>query len=175
MKRDWLWDRKTSLKKIKRIFTDSKNPEYIRWAALLLARKNTPSEIFSEYLDPLDFCRKWVLIKKAMHKDAWNNPRIIFWQAVYEKLMERYRRQGRKIFIKNAKKPPHKLCQEVGGAIRSLRKSKDLTQRELSTKLGVSQQLISRIEGGYENLSILTIGNIAKKLGARVQIRIHKL
>lgn len=173
MKRDWLWDRKTSLRKIKRIFNDAKNPEYIRWAALLLARKNTPKEVFREYLNPIDLCRKWGSIKKVMRKDSWNNPRIVFWQAVYEKLLEKYRSEGKSVFIKEKRKPKSRLCQEIGGLIKSLRKQKGLTQKVLAAKLGVSQQLISRIEKGYENISMKTLEAIVTKLQAKTHIEIQ--
>lgn len=173
MKRDWLWDRKISSSKLRQILRNPEDPEYIRWTALLLSRKNIPREVFSKYIRQIDFCRKWSLIKKAMRKDRWNNPRIVYWQAIYEKLLEKYRREGKKVFIKKEKKPASKLCQEIGGLIMAIRKREDLTQKALADKLGVSQQLISRIEKGYENVSIRILEVIAGSLKSKIKIDIQ--
>lgn len=174
MRRDWLWDRRTSLRKIRRIFKNTQEPEYDRWAALLLSRKNVPKEVFREYLDPIDFCRKWIQIKRIMRKDSWNNPRIEFWQAVYENLLEKYRGKGKQILIRQKKKIRDELCRKVGKLIKNLRKKMGFTQKILAEKLGVSQQIVSRIEKGYENISLVTLGNIAKKLGVRVRIKFEE-
>lgn len=172
MKRDWLWDRRASLRKIKKIFGNPDSPEYIRWASLLLSRKNVPKEVFSEYLNPLDFYRQWSKIKRRMKKDSWNNPRIEFWQAVYENLAEKYK--GKQILIRQKKEIPNELCREVGNLVKSLRQGKGFTQKAIAGRLGVSQQLISRIENGYENISLVTLVNIAEKLGVKVKLTMER-
>ena len=40
----------------------------------------------------------------------------------------------------------------------------------LAEKLHISQQMISRIESGRENVSLLTLNKIAQELGVKVSI-----
>ena len=169
MNRDWLWDRKTSLAKIKRILKDPSHREFIVFAALLFARKNTPEEVFKQYIDPLVFCRHWPRIKKQMRKDAWASQRIVFWQAVYEKLLERYHKKGM-VFRARQEVPVHEVCKSVGDELRRMRKAEGLSQKALAEKIGISQQLISRVEKGRENVSILTLENLARAFDKRVNV-----
>ncbi|HLD41005.1 MAG TPA: helix-turn-helix transcriptional regulator [Candidatus Omnitrophota bacterium] len=170
MNKDWLWDRNISAKQAGKILGNPGHPEFITLAALLLSRKNVPREVFRDYLKPQDFCRNWKEIKQRMRKDAWGSPRIGFWQAVYEKLLEKYRGKAAGILLRSKAKPYSGFCLLVGGKLRLLRKEKNLTQNALADKLEVSQQLISRIESGRENISLLTLKKITDKLGAKIDI-----
>ena len=53
-----------------------------------------------------------------------------------------------------------------------LRKQRGLTQRQLSTRSGVQQAEISRIEGGRANPTVTTLSALASALGAELGIRI---
>jgi DNA-binding XRE family transcriptional regulator len=53
-----------------------------------------------------------------------------------------------------------------------LRKRRRLTQRQLSTKSGVQQAEISRIEGGRANPTVSTLSALANALGGELGIRI---
>ena len=103
-----------------------------------------------------------------MRRDKWTEPRIVFWQAIYEKLADKYRKQG-VVFRKEAptKEP---LCVETGQKIASMRRSFGLSQKEFANKMGVSQQLVSRIEKGRETISLITLINISRALGKQVQV-----
>lgn len=170
MRKDWLWDRDVSKRQAARILDNPAHPQFISLSSLLLARKNNPREVFQQYLKPEEFFRHWTEIKRKMKKDAWNNPRIEFWQAVYEKLSEKYRARGIKIFLREKVKPVNEFCIWVGERIRSLRKEKRLTQKMLAERLNISQQMISRIESGRENTSLLTLKKIIDELGAKISI-----
>ena len=170
MNKDWLWDRNISPKQAQKILGNPEQPKFIPLAALLLSRKNIPREVFRDYLKPQDFCRHWNEIKKRMRKDARQSPRIGFWQAVYEKILEKYRRNNRGILLRNKAKPINEFCLSVGGRLKLLRKQNNLTQNALADKLKVSQQLISRIESGRENISLLTLRKIISELGAKIDI-----
>ena len=176
MKRDWLWDRKTTIREAKKILSnpDKYKQEFIALASLLLQRKNDPQEVLKQYLKPLLFCRYWPEIKKKMRMDKWSSSRTTFWQAIYEKLLEKYKKQG--ITIKKMGETPavDPLCKAIGEQIRAIRKEEGLSQKELASKLGVSQQLISRIEKGKENVSLLTLKNIAGILAKKVTIFIKE-
>lgn len=169
-KADWLWDRNISEGQAQKILSDDRQPKFVELAALLLARKNTPKEIFNVYLSKVAFTRNWPRIKRKMRQDKWTEPRIVFWQAVYQKLIETLRQKG--IAIREEKKwqPKDALCDEIGSQIRELRKARGLTQSDLAKKLNVSQQVVSHIESGRGNMSLLTIKEIARALGRMVKI-----
>ena len=167
LSRDWLWDRNMPLAKAISILRNPKDLHFLFLSSLLLSRKNTPKEVFKNYLKPADFLRNWNRIKQQMRKDSWNNPRIEFWQAIYEKLREKYKRK--RIPIPKESKPvksQDEFCRLIAEKIKSVRKQKGLTQNELAKKLKVSQQVISRIEKGRENISVLTLKKIVDGLGA---------
>ena len=171
MKKDWLWDRRLSITKVKGILKDPDSPRFVEFAALLLSRKNIPKEIFGLYVTPLVFCKNWHRIKRQMRKDRWNDPRIEFWQQIYNVLLDKYRKKG--VIIRETKKiyiDP--LCKHIGNQIRKIRKQKKLTQVELAKKAGISQQIISRIERGEENISIATLKGITNALKVKVNLKL---
>ena len=169
MNRDWLWDRKVTNGEVKRILKNPQHRNFVLFASLLLTRKNNPKDIFGDYIDPLIFCRNWFVIKKSMRKDKWNSKRVIFWQIIYEKLIERYRKKGIRI-REEQKIPVIAVCKKVGEQIREVRKAEGLSQKALAKKIGTSQQLISRIEKGKENASLVTLDNVLKALGKNLDI-----
>ena len=172
MKRDWLWDRKFTDSQLKKIFKNGDSPEYLKIAALLLSRKNSPQEVFREYIRPLDFCSHWHKIKKIMRQDAWNNPRIDYWQIIYNKLIQKYHKEIVSLKKREKSSPKDQLCERIGQQIRDIRKQNGLTQKALAKKIGVSQQMLSRIEKGKENLSLLTLKNVTGSLGAQIYLEI---
>ncbi len=172
MKSNWLWDRKTSVNEVKNILRNPQNEKFLKFAALLFSRENSPKEVFTKYLNPIDFCHNWRLIKKVMRKDNWNDSRIEFWQAIYEKLVEKYRRKKILINVEKEMKPVDELCKSVGGKIEDIRKQKGFTQKQLARKMKVSQQLISRVESGRENISLTTLKKIVAALGSEISVDI---
>lgn len=59
--------------------------------------------------------------------------------------------------------------------IAEMRKKSHLNQKALANRLGVSQQVVSRIETGEnENLTIDTLIRLARALGHKVKISFHK-
>lgn len=173
LKQDWLWDRKITVRGAKVILREPDNKHFLSLASLLLSRKNTPGEVFRDYLKPLVFFQNWNRIKKQMRKNNWNDPRIEFWQAIYENLKEKYRKRG--IIIHRepvAGKPENEFCKSIADKIKSIRKQKRLTQQTLAKRLKVSQQMISRIEKGRENISLLTLKKIADSMGANLSLEI---
>lgn len=173
LKQDWLWDRKITAKGAKSMLSTPENKHFLSLASSLLSRKNTPKEVLQNYLKPVIFLQNWSRIKRQMRKDAWNNPRIEFWQAIYEKLKEKYEKKG--VFLNRnttALRPQDEFCKLIADKIRIIRKQKGLTQHALAKKLKVSQQIISRVESGRENISLLTLKNIIDSLGARVHLEI---
>ena len=170
MTKDWLWDQKIGLQKAKRILKDPLNPSFLRLASMLLLRKNNPREVFKEYLSPLLFCQNWARIKGLMKKDAWGKPRLHFWQAVYEKVREKLIKK-RVVLRPSALYEVDDFCRLIGNEIKGLRRKKRLTQKELARKLHISQQIISRIESGRQNMSVITLKNIINALGAEVNFK----
>lgn len=173
--RDWLWDRKISIKKARAILKNPKDVRFLSLAALLLSRKNTPKEVFRFYIKQIDFLWNWNAIKRQMRKDRWNDPRIEFWQAIYEAVKEKHEKEGK--LIKKEKPPIVKLENEfyktIADKIKIARKQKDLSQSALARKLGVSQQFISRIEKGKENISLGTLKKILDAIGAQPYFEVY--
>jgi ribosome-binding protein aMBF1 (putative translation factor) len=61
---------------------------------------------------------------------------------------------------------------EIGLRIRELREAAGLTQKELAGSLGVSQQVIARLESGdANNPTVTTLERIAKATGHRLRFR----
>ena len=165
----WLWDRKTTLIEAKKILKNPDSEKFVTSAALLLSRIGSPKEVFKLYLDPLVFCKQWHNIKRVMRKDDWNDSRIIYWQVIYEHLLEKYRKKG-VVFRKEAFLVKEPLCKEAAKLISGMRREQGLSQKKLAKKMGVSQQLISRIEKSRENISLSTLANIARALNKEVRI-----
>ena len=168
MTANWLWDRKISETEAKKVLRKPDAEDFLSMAALLLSRNNTPRDVLKKYLDPVVFCKYWPSIKRKMRQNKWNEPRIVFWQAIYEKLADKYRRNG-VVFKKTPidKKP---FCEAIGKEIAYIRREQGLSQKDLARKVGVSQQLISRIEKGGENISLGTLTNVSKALNKKIEI-----
>lgn len=171
MNKKWFWDRKINSSSLKKILSNPKHTKFIQLAALILSRENIPKEVF-KYIKQRDFCENWNYIKKQMRKNKWSEARIIFWQAIYEKLLEKLKKEGIKLknktnYVKD------EICVNIGNQIKEIRMKKSLTQSQLSKKLGISQQMLSRIESGKENVSLITLKNIVKKLGAKLNLEIE--
>ncbi len=73
---------------------------------------------------------------------------------------------------KEKKAVKNELYVETGKKIANLRKGQGLSQKNLAKKLGVSQQLISRIEKGRQNISLATLKKIAESLECRVRVEL---
>lgn len=172
IKQDWLWDMKISTNKAKEILQNYHNPHFFSLASLLLSRNNSVKEVFN-YLKSTNFLENWNKIKRQMRKNAWNDPRIDFWQAIYDNLRDKYKKNKLPLPKSVTEiKPQHEFCKVVADKITALRKQKGLSQKELAKKLKVSQQVISRIESGRENISLLTIKRIAESMGAELHLEI---
>ncbi|MFH1645007.1 MAG: helix-turn-helix transcriptional regulator [Candidatus Omnitrophota bacterium] len=167
MRENIFWDKRISRDKIKDILKDGENPRFVEFAALLLSRTNLPKMVFENYLEKEVFCKNWRRIKLQMRKDKWKDERIIFWDEIYKVLRE-------KIKIEVSPEKREAVSPEikaVGEQIRLARKSKGLTQAELSKESGLSQQLISYIENGYLNISFETLMKIVEVLDIEIIVR----
>lgn len=169
MNNAWLWDRKISDAKARTALKDPGSKSFYMLAALLLSRMNDPKEVFKKYLDPLIFCKNWAVIKRRMRQDKWSEPRIVFWQVIYEKLSERYRDKGIG-FRERSHRVSDPVCRDAGKAISALRHEQGISQKDLACRMGVSQQLVSRIEKGGENLSLITLSTVARALDRRIKV-----
>ena len=97
-----------------------------------------------------------------------NAVRIIFWQVVYEVLAKKYHAKG--IVFKPEKQVKKPVCENLGKELAAIRREQGLSQKDLAKKIGISQQLISRIEKGGENISLITLTNLARALNKRAEI-----
>ena len=108
-----------------------------------------------------------------MRKNAWNDPRILFWQTIYESISSKYpKKKPRPHSALREKSPDKSFLKSIGEQIRNFRKGKKITQKTLAKKMNASQQLISRIEKGRGNTSLLTLKKITDQLGGKIKIEI---
>jgi DNA-binding XRE family transcriptional regulator len=171
MKKDWLWDRKMEVSEAGRILKSPEDGKFVLMASLLIARKADPKEVFGEYLDPKVFCKNWQRIKRKMSQDKWGNPRVIFWQAVYEKLLDKYREKGIHIMREKDTTFRDPACEAVGREVRKVRQEEGLSQEDFARKAGISQQMLSLIENGKENISLITLRKLSGALDRKTEIR----
>lgn len=159
MPKAWQWDVGRSDEEIRQILKNSKHPSFIHYASLLLARSNIPKEVFG-YLDKQDFCIEWQKIKGRMRKDRLNQGRIQFWEAIYHHLKKGLKADG--VILRQPSRPPRQdsLRIKVGKRIRDIRLSRKITQAGLARGAGLTQQFVSKIEKGTENVSLDTLERI---------------
>ena len=172
METNWLWDKDVTDEQAKAVLADSNHPKFIAYAALLLSRTNSAKDVFRDFITRERFFINWTSIKRQMRKDSWNDPRIDYWQAIYDTLKEENPelKQLKVSSIESAilKKPESSISKDIGDKIKVLREQSGLTQKDLAMRLRISQQIISRIESGRQNVSVETLDNICTALGVKV-------
>ena len=175
MKKDWLWDKNIDEQQVKTVLLNIEDKQFVSYAALLLSRNNSAQEVFSDFISRENFFVAWNKIKKQMRKNTWNDSRIEYWQAIYDTLKEELPE------LKKIKTPASlaqfgvselpmsvsvfSISREIGVKIKLLREQAGLTQKDLAKRLRISQQIISRIEGGKQNVSVETLSSICDALG----------
>jgi len=169
MKINWLWDSHLSEAEVRKIIKDENNPKFNIYVQKLFSRVNDPKIVF-DIIDEITFLRKWPGIKKQMQKDRWLNNRLIFWQTIYERVLERFKKKGIKIrqFQSTAVSPE---MEKIAQQIKDLRLNLGYTQKDLAEKLGVIQQYISKIENGHENISIDALKKVADALDKKLIVK----
>jgi transcriptional regulator with XRE-family HTH domain len=58
----------------------------------------------------------------------------------------------------------------LAGAVRRIRRSADLSQRELAEACGISQSVVARVEGGRRDLPVAVLGRMAAVAGMRLAL-----
>lgn len=162
----WQWDVRRSDEEVRRILKNPQDANFLYYSSLLLARSNSPKEVFGSYLKIEDFCREWPGIKRRMRKDQWNAGRIQFWEEIYRHLKEKLKVKG--VALRKPKSCPpssDSLRVRIGRRIHEARRFKKITQRDLARGAGLTQQFVSQIEKGAVNVSLDTVERIQKFLG----------
>ena len=162
-------DTVTLTAKVRKILKDPDSEGFLTIAALVLSHRNDPETMWKDYMEPAIFYNYWPAIKEKMLHNNWGTGNIPVWQAAYEKLA--VETQKVEPFAKK-KRPAQKAYSytAIGHRLADLRSKAGMSQQELARKLKTSQQLISRIEKGGENLTLTTLFNIARVLKIRVKI-----
>lgn len=164
MPKAWQWDVARSDKEIRQILGNPAHPSFIHYAALLLVRSNVPKEVFGGYLGREDFCRHWQRIKQRMLKDRSAHGRVQFWEEIYRHLRDDLKKKG--VALRRPSRPgvPGSLRWKIGQRLREIRRTKKMTQAELAHGAGLTQQFVSNIERGTENISLDTLERLQKFL-----------
>lgn len=162
MSHAWRWDARRSDKEIRIILTNPQHPSFFHYASLLLARTNVPKYIFKEYLSKQIFCLHWPTLKRRMRKDRLNQERIQFWEEIYRHLKEDMKAKGIRLRQPLRLPSQNSLREKIGKRIREVRRSKNMTQANVAQGAGLTQQFLSKIEQGTENISLDTLERIQK-------------
>ncbi|GAB2590600.1 helix-turn-helix domain-containing protein [Spirosoma areae] len=64
------------------------------------------------------------------------------------------------------------IKKKVGLIIKQARKNKELTQKELAERMGVTKTIVTNYEAGRQNLTIETLQKVADALGSELMISI---
>jgi len=171
MRINWLWDSRMEESKVREILKDESHPKFNIYAEKLFSRVNNPKVAFG-IVDKVTFCKKWPSIKKRMRKDCWLKDRVIFWQTIYEHILEGLKEQGINIRGQREVKIPAERM-ELAQEIKDIRVELGYTQRDMAKKLGVIQQYISKIENGHENFSVDTLKRIADVFSKRLVVALR--
>lgn len=170
MRTNWLWDSRLSEREVRKVLKDEKHPKFNIYMEKLLARTSDPKTVFNN-IAKVTFCKKWPSIKKRLVKDAWIRPRVLFWQTIYERVLEDLRRGGVTI-RKSRESDVPKARMDIANQIRNMRVRLGYTQEDMANKLGVIQQYVSKIESGRENATIDSLKRIAAVLGRNLVIKL---
>ncbi len=161
MNKAWQWDVGRTDAEVRKILENPKDAAFLHYAALLLARSNVPREVFRQYLDRRLFCVEWPNIKRRMRKDRWAHDRIQFWQEIYRHIKEDLKGKGIRLRRPSAEKPKEdSLRVRMGHYLRQIRRENKLSQAEVARGAGLTQQFLSKIEQGSENVSLDTLERI---------------
>ncbi len=170
MKANWLWDSRLNENQVRKVLNKGDHPKFDIYAEKLLSRINDPKIAFC-IIDKVIFCKKWPKIKSRMRKNAWLRDRVFFWQTVYERVYQQLKAGGVRIREPQEQRvTPVRM--KLAEQIKRLRKKSGYTQRDMAEKMGVIQQYISKIERGYENVSIDTLQRIAKALNKELMLKL---
>jgi transcriptional regulator with XRE-family HTH domain len=165
---NWYWDLRIPLDTIKEILADERNPRFARVAGKLLARTNDPDEVFS-LMTPLAFCRRFRAIQREIGKDEWTKDKAAFWRATYERHLREFRKAG----VRVRQQEPREVdpfTRELIVKLRSCRDEARLSQAELASVLGCSQQFVSGIESGRERVTIEYLRKFATAAGCEFDV-----
>ncbi len=165
------WDKNISDSEVKKILKDVTHPRFIYFAATLMSRTNDAKMVFREFLNKRDFVRHWQKIKRKMRQNDWNDSRILYWDEFYAVFRRGLKQNGEKD-VKERRSAISEELEKIGNKIKMARKNKHLTQRELAKKVGLSQQTVSFVERGYNNISFVTLQKITEALELNIYINV---
>ena len=103
-----------------------------------------------------------------MRLNRWSDTRILFWDEVYRVLLPKLGKEA--VPDKVKRNALDREIKAIGNAIKRARIQSGWTQEELGERSGLSQQVVSFIENGYSNVSLLTLNRIAQAVGLEVAL-----
>ncbi len=145
-----------ALKETERIFKDPAHPRFISKAIDLLSVCDQPREVFLAI--PRDiFIDKWPSIKRRWRRSAGNIALLHWWDSIYDVII------SGKEQIKPDQRSKH--FQVIGEQIKKARLTKEWSQAELASRVGMAQRKISELERGKANITMGSLLKIVKILG----------
>lgn len=147
-----------ALKDTEKILKNPTHSQYLSRAFTLLSRCDKPKELFS-LMSRQQFLETWPQIRRYWQKKGQAKDFCVWWETIFEELTG------------STKKIVGELPEElkkIGKIIQEARTGKGWSQADLSIKTGIIQPLISNVEKGKSNLTVLTLVRLCKVLGVDV-------
>ena len=170
IRKNWYWDLNLPESKIKKILAREDDPRFVKIAGTLLSRVEDPAQVFN-LMSPAAFCRRWHALEREIQSDEWNKAKAAFWKATYLRLSKELRDKGEKI-----RKPEvierDAFDRALIEKVKQCRRTAVMSQKELAQFMGYSQQFISGIETGRENIGVEFLKKLARVTGQRIDLQI---
>jgi DNA-binding Xre family transcriptional regulator len=155
----YFWDlNKQALRETEGILQNVSHPKFLTRMVAFLSRCDKPRELFS-IISKEKFIEVWPKIRSYWLKTSRNSDFRDWWETIYEQLLENFQHKYKRTLGKNPL-----FFQRFGQLIKQARISKDLSQKQLASNIGMKQPDISRIEEGKKNITLYTLMRLCKIL-----------
>jgi DNA-binding XRE family transcriptional regulator len=152
----YFWDlNKAALRDTLSALKDPAHSRFPERMVTLLSRCDKPKELFS-LLPRQRFVENWPRIRFAWLKRARQSVHRDWWETIYEQMMET---PGKRLHGR-----PSELFRHVGKAMKERRTELGLSQKQVATQTRISQPIISQIEDGKKNITLLTLLRLCRAL-----------
>jgi DNA-binding XRE family transcriptional regulator len=155
----YFWDlNQAALRETRDALRNPDHPRFLERMAILLTRCDKPKEVFS-LLPKKKFLEAWPRIRAYWLKRDRQSINRAWWETLYEQLIEKPK--------PSPVGKPAKPFAKVGKSLRERRIALGLNQTQLAKQTRLSQSVISQIEEGRKNMTLLTLLRLCKALKIR--------
>lgn len=155
----YFWDlNPQALMETSRALKNPEHPQFAERMVTLLTRCDQPKELFSA-VPKETFLKAWPKIRSAWIKRIRQSDQRSWWETMYEQLAEAADKKNLP-----AKGEPSVHFAKFGMLLKAKRLDAGLSQSQLAKRTGLAQPVISQIEEGRKNITLLTLIRLCKVL-----------